>query len=480
MVMSLPRVLVVEDDAAIRSLLGIALRRKSLSVDCVVDGIAALAELDTTRYTVLLVDLMLPRMNGFAFLEAFAQLSLSPQPIVFVMTAYDDAAFSHLDSNIVHGFFRKPFDVEAVAQTVADCAQLLQEAHAVDSRRRRIPERGDEAPLRALIADSDPEYRDWLGELTRRLGCSVDLVRDGAMAVEQLARHDYDIAILDQDMPQLTGLDVIARIRADDATAALYTLMLTAQDDFDAKLRALTAGFDDFLSKSSPEAEITARINVARRIATRQRAMSMAASELRGLATRDDLTGVFNRRVFLAETERMLALGAVLNIVLFDLDDFKTINDTYGHLIGDRVLCDVGAAFHRGTRPEDLIARYGGDEFVMIVPDLDLASIERMAQRLADEVRALQWRDEETQTFTVGVTVGVASSRLLAEPTVEQLLDAADRDLYKNKWMRRNPTLNPDLYEYPPITTGIDTVKPIRETPFIPLSHKRFETNGPT
>jgi two-component system, cell cycle response regulator len=447
-----PRVLVVEDDPAIRALLTIALHREHISVDGAGDGLAALDKIASTRYDVLLVDLMMPKMDGFTLLESIGRLPLTPRPVVFVMTAYDDSVFGKLDPSVVHGLLRKPFDIESVATTVRDCAVLLQEhlpSTAGNDRRDTAPPRALEPPLRVLVAEDDADYRAWIVALTRRIGCSVDPAQDGLEAFELLMRNSYDIAVIDHDMPRLNGVDLIARMRENDRTATVYAVMLTAADDMDAKLRALGAGFDDFLGKGSPEAEIVAKLGVARRIAARQRRMDTAVRELRGLATRDELTGVFNRRVFVAETERLLAQGTALSIVLFDLDDFKVVNDTYGHIAGDRVLRDVGAVFYRNTRPEDLIARYGGDEFVMIVPHLDVPHIESLAHRLAREVRALQWSVGSGEPFTVGVTTGMASSRLLAEPTVTQLLDAADRDLYKNKWMRRNPNENPELYEYP-------------------------------
>jgi len=160
--------------------------------------------------------------------------------------------------------------------------------------------------------------------------------------------------------------------------------------------------------------------------------------ELHGFATRDELTGVFNRRVFSSETERLLAGGAAVTIVLFDLDDFKQINDTFGHIAGDVVLRDVGALFHRQTRPEDLIARYGGDEFVMVVVELGPEEVERIATRLMDEIGRLRWT-ERGRTFSVGASTGIASSLLLKNPTLGQLLNAADRDLYTNKWLRTHP-----------------------------------------
>ena len=463
-----PRVLVVEDDPAIRALLTIALRREGVSVDGVGDGIAALERMALLRYDVLVVDLMMPKMDGFTFLDALAKVPLDPRPIVFVMTAFDDSVFGKLDPSTVHGLLRKPFDIEAVATTVRDSAILFQE-HAgtvtpvLERRAPAPPPHGAEPPLRVLVVEDDPDYRAWIVALTRRLGCSVDAARDGAVALENLERNTYDIAVIDQDMPRMTGVELIGHIRAAENTSTLYTLMLTARDDMDAKLHALGAGFDDFLGKASAEAEIVAKLGVARRIASRQRNLDATVRELRGLATRDELTGVFNRRVFIAETERMLSRSAALSVVLFDLDDFKQINDTYGHLAGDRVLRDVGAVFHRNTRPEDLIARYGGDEFVMIVADLDVAHIEGLANRLVREVHALQWSAAGSEPFTIGMTIGIASSRLLNEPTVAQLLDAADRDLYKNKWIRRHPNERLELYEYPAAERAIHLVMPMRE-----------------
>lgn len=288
---------------------------------------------------------------------------------------------------------------------------------------------------------------------------AVEVASDGEEALARLAEKPFDIAVVDFEMPRLTGLDVIARLRAQDHTRTLYALMLTGRGEMETKLTALKAGFDDFLTKTSPEEEIVAKLDVARRIVTRQRTLAATVRELYGLATRDELTGVFNRRFFVLEAERMLAARDAINIVLFDLDDFKKVNDDFGHLAGDRVLRDIGALFHRNTRPEDLIARYGGDEFVMVVPYLELSAIDRVIERLVAEVQALQWSIGGA-TFRIGVTTGVASSRLIAQPSVVQLLDAADRDLYKNKWMLRHPGERAELYAYPAHDRHIDLLVP--------------------
>jgi diguanylate cyclase (GGDEF)-like protein len=213
--------------------------------------------------------------------------------------------------------------------------------------------------------------------------------------------------------------------------------MLTGHEDMDTKLAALDAGFDDFVAKSAAEVEIVAKLAAARRVATRQRTMDVAIRELYGLATRDELTGLFNRRFFMAEAARLLAQDTPVSVILFDLDDFKQVNDTHGHLAGDRVLRDIGALFHRCTRPEDIVARFGGDELVMAIPQLALHEIERVAERLSRDVHALRWVVDGA-AFTLGISTGIASSHLLPSPTLLQILNIADGDMYKNKWLRKH------------------------------------------
>lgn len=304
--------------------------------------------------------------------------------------------------------------------------------------RRRVNAGGrDPDPLRLLIADDDADYSAYIRVLARRIGFQVDIAADGEMACQKLERESYDVAVVDHEMPRLNGLGVIACIRSTEATKGLYAVMLTGREDIDTKLRAIEAGFDDFVTKSSSEAEVVAKLVAAKRLAARQRTLNQTVRELYGLATRDELTTVFNRRFFVDETERMLSEGAALNLLLFDLDGFKQINDRYGHLAGDRVLRDVGILFQKSTRPPDLIARYGGDEFVMVINDLTIEDVESIAARLAADLRALRWSSSGI-SFGISVTTGLSTTALLPRPTLEQLVDAADHDLYTKKWLRNH------------------------------------------
>lgn len=330
-------------------------------------------------------------------------------------------------------------------------------------RRRTDPDAGTASPLRALVVDDHPPYREYVASLVRRFGFSVDVCGDGTDALVTLrANPDYDLLIVDSEMPRMSGMSLIAAIRKDQRLNDVYAILLTGREDVETKIAALRLGFDDYIPKSASEVEITAKLSAARRLVSRQRKLDEALRELYGLATRDELTGLFNRRFFFAEAERLLEERGTVNLVFYDLDDFKHINDTFGHLAGDRILRDLGSLFLRHTRAEDLIARYGGDEFVMLVQDLEPAEVEVLTGRIAEEIHAERWTFG-SEMVGITVTTGIACSSLLDHPSIAQLLSAGDRDLYKNKWLRKNPDLDPSLYAYDPSRDGRVVEMPPRQ-----------------
>jgi two-component system, cell cycle response regulator len=319
------------------------------------------------------------------------------------------------------------------------------------TRRRRGDESHEDVPvIRALIAEDDPNFRTWLCVLLRTHGLHVTGAVDGAEALELLSASHFDLLLCDLEMPRMSGLDLIREVRADPALSHIYAITLTSHEDLDSKIAALTAGFDDFLNKGCTEIEVVARIIAAKRMLTRNAALSAAAIEWQTVASRDELTGVATRRRLIHDAELALAERRPVGLVLLDLDDFKLVNDRFGHLTGDRILHDIGGLFLRRTRASDLIARYGGDEFVLLTRDLPVDDLPNAAERLKQEIESLSWSSGDSM-FGITVTTGIAHSDLVDSPTLERLLDIADRDLYAHKWMRKHP-LEPQqqsLYEYP-------------------------------
>jgi two-component system chemotaxis response regulator CheY len=288
-------------------------------------------------------------------------------------------------------------------------------------------------PLRALIAEDDENYAAYLGVLMRRFGFEVTVTGNGTTALAAAKEAPFDVAVIDCEMPGMNGLELIAALRANQRCADMYALMVTGHTDLETKVAALRLGYDDFITKANTgETEMIAKLGAARRLVQRQRRLDVAVRELYGLATRDELTGLFNRRHFHAEAERMLGEGQNLTLALFDLNDFKGVNDSHGHLAGDQILRDVGALFLRSTRADDLIARYGGDEFVLVATHETVEEMAALAARLIMEIGKLRWTFDG-ENVAVGASAGVTSSTMFEKPTLGQLVAACDRDLYKNK-----------------------------------------------
>jgi two-component system, cell cycle response regulator len=339
---------------------------------------------------------------------------------------------------------------------------------------RRKTDTGDVAPtdaVRVLIVDDDEPYRLFLRTLVRRLGCSVVTAADGTEALQQLTESDFDFLLSDLEMPRLNGLDLITHVRRHATAADIYAVMITSREDVQSKHAALSLGFDDFLPKSCADVELKARVATARRMVARQQASDAEAARWRLLATRDELTNVGTRRAFTERAREHLLEERAVAVVMFDLDDFKHINDTYGHLAGDRILRDVGAMFLARTRREDVIARYGGDEFVLLVADASLEEATIIAERLVHDVAQLSWL-VGTDTIRISSTIGIAHSTLLANPDVDRLLAVADGDLYAKKFLRRNPPVAPpELYDYSrPDASGPDSAASAPASSIAPAS----------
>ncbi|HKB78573.1 MAG TPA: GGDEF domain-containing response regulator [Thermoanaerobaculia bacterium] len=285
---------------------------------------------------------------------------------------------------------------------------------------RRSSDRGDRAPsLTALIVGDETSSRERVAALARSAGFTTDETSHAAAAGEAMSNATYDLVVVDMEVPGAGELEL----------SDCYSIAVVF--DLSRQVQALMQGFDDAVPKTSSDLEVVAALAGARRLLLRDRAFDRVVRELYGLAARDELTGVFNRRFFMAEAEKLLRKGP-MGMVLFDLDGFKRVNDTFGHLTGDRVLRDIGALFQRSTRPDDLLARYGGDEFVFVVGGDDARELERIAERIARAVAALRWTIGSRE-FQVGVTMGIARSSVFPEPSLTQMLDLADRNLYDSK-----------------------------------------------
>jgi diguanylate cyclase (GGDEF)-like protein len=284
--------------------------------------------------------------------------------------------------------------------------------------------------VRVLAVDDDPAYLRYLKLVLSRAGFDVTITSDGKTAIDRV--HDdqaIGLLLVDLVMPEMDGIETLRVLRKDHESDRLYTILLTAHDSSETKLRAFNSGFDDFLSKIAPESEIVAKVRSAVRRLDMERRLHTENEALQTLALTDELTGIANRRALFRSGEEILAAGRKLSVVVFDLDHFKQINDTYGHPAGDRILAGVAACLKECTRVGDIIARYGGDEFMLLLPDTDEESARMIAGRVRRSVRA-QMTDGISADVAWGVSCG-------GQTTIDDLIASADRDLYASRSRQR-------------------------------------------
>lgn len=296
--------------------------------------------------------------------------------------------------------------------------------------------------MQVLVADDDPTYRLLLQTMLSRWGYDVVVANDGTSAWAILERDDSpELVILDWVMPGFDGEELCRLVRNRPSERYTFLLLLTAKKDRTDLVHGLEAGADDYLSKPFDPEELRARLNTGRRILQAQNDLIAAREAMRRQATRDALTGTWNHAAILEVLDRELGRsrreGRPVGIILADLDHFKQVNDTHGHLAGDSTLREVTARIAAAMRPYDLVGRYGGEEFLLILPGCDEASTIKVCERIRERIAEQQVSHDDRQipvTLSLGATVYTPPSSVPALA----LLNTADRALYNAKAAGRN------------------------------------------
>lgn len=294
--------------------------------------------------------------------------------------------------------------------------------------------------MKILIAEDDPVSRRLLEATLNKWGYSVIACADGTTAWQALQQPDApSLAILDWMMPEMDGVQVCREVRMRMTEPYTYLILLTAKNQKADIITGLAAGADDYMIKPFDANELRMRLRAGRRILDLQAELIFAREELREQATRDSLTRLWNRAAILEilgrEIDRTKRVSVPLSIILADLDHFKCINDAYGHLAGDAVLREVARRIRTALRPYDGIGRYGGEEFLLVLPDCDESGAITLAERLRAAVG-----DEATVLaegmMPVTLSLGVATSAVVED--IRAFIGAADAALYRAKDGGRN------------------------------------------
>jgi two-component system chemotaxis response regulator CheY len=291
--------------------------------------------------------------------------------------------------------------------------------------------------MKILVVEDDIIQRRYLQTILVQINHEAVVAANGEEAWQRLQEDtQLRIIITDWMMPVLDGVGLIRRVRASDWPHYTYMILLTGKDSHTNMLAGLQCGADDYLTKPFDRDELIARLKIGERILSLE-------TRLQELATHDTLTGLLNRRAFsaAAETELIRAsrTGEAVSFILMDLDRFKSINDRYGHAVGDQVLCLAANALLEHKRPYDLVARWGGEEFLIMLPNVALPDAYIVAERMRASLAAAHLLLPEGNVVKFHSSLGVSSTMPIGEPNLlETLIQRADQALYRAKAAGRN------------------------------------------
>jgi len=299
----------------------------------------------------------------------------------------------------------------------------------------QIPE--PERRMSVLAAEDNPVFQSMLRNLLVKWGYDVLTARDGDEAWRQLeAENAPRMAILDWMMPGMDGVEVCRRIRCAGREPYQYILLLTSRTESQDLVEGMEAGADDYLTKPLNAQELRVRLRAGRRILELQEELMLAREALREQATHDGMTGLLNRTAVLEalekEADRAAREGRPLSMLIADFDFFKRINDTHGHLAGDAVLREGARRMKAVVRSYDALGRYGGEEFLMVMPGCDSAAARAQACRLREAFAAAPFVVGSV-SLRMTCSVGVSTTAHPSALQVGALIRDADLALYKAK-----------------------------------------------
>jgi two-component system, cell cycle response regulator len=306
---------------------------------------------------------------------------------------------------------------------------------------------------RVLAAEDNPVFQSMLRSMLTKWGYDPIIARDGAEAWRALDAEDAPrLAILDWMMPGMDGVEICRRVRAAGREPYLYILLLTARTESQDLVEGMEAGADDYLTKPFAAHELRVRLRAGQRILDLQAELVTAREALRTQATHDNLTGIANRGAILDSLRTELSRASrdrrPLAVLMADVDRFKQINDTRGHQAGDDVLREVAHRMKSAMRNYDAVGRYGGEEFLIVLPGCDGDGGFAQAERIRDAIGLELFR---AQGNIVGITcsLGMSWRRLASPQDGDILIREADLALYHAKANGRNRVESyiPDLVE---------------------------------
>ena len=446
------RILVVDDIPANVKLLEARLTAEYFQVVTALNGVDALAVCDEGGVDLILLDIMMPGMDGF---EVCARLKANPATVhipVVIVTALDQPAdrIRGLEAG-ADDFLTKPVNDLQLMSRVKSLVRLKTLTDELRLRAETTRSIGIDELLggnanvstdraKLLLIDERTGSIERL-QKTLRNECDLDVASDPQVGFFQAVEKNYDCVLLATGFANFDPLRICSQLRSLDRTRFLPILLVAEQGEDERISRALELGVNDYVVRPVDPQELIARIRTQVRRKRFNDALRQSVVQTIEMAVTDGLTGLHNRRYLETHLEilfeRAVSRGRPLSYMIADLDKFKTINDTFGHDGGDVVLREFANLLRRQVRGADLVSRYGGEEFVVVMPDTDPEIAGRVAERVRAAVAEKSFALPDGRSIPVTVSVGISSLEGGSD-TMTGLAKRADIALYEAKNSGRN------------------------------------------
>jgi two-component system cell cycle response regulator len=433
------RILVVDDLEPNIKLLEVKLSQYYYEVLTARNGLEALKILEQESVDVVLLDVMMPQMDGF---ETCARIKNNPKtahiPVIMV-TALSGAEdrLQGLQAG-ADDFLNKPIVDVALFARIRSLVRLKELTDEVSSY-------GDlgitliQSPnlirsANILLIDEDPLQ---IRLIEKSLHPAKINIFDFDKNIEEYLNENLDIVIVNTELSSCDALRICAKILNNPTTRNIPILSLIEEDDHEMAVKALDLGISDYIIVPINQDEIKARVITQIRRKKFQDALKYNLVNNINLAQIDSLTGIYNRHHFNEKAAEALKNYNELSLIMIDLDYFKTINDTYGHLVGDEVLKQTAQRIKQSLRSKDLFARFGGEEFILLLPETDSNNAYSISERIRKAIESQPYQtDSIKETISNTASFGIASFK--NKDSLETLINRADQALYRAKAQGRN------------------------------------------